>query len=333
MQGLGDPLVLVDLLPAKGVLKGETWKLPNSAVFALTDYDALKSSTLEATLEQIDSSAARIRIKGQVQGSARGGAGTISCDGFASFDRRAGLLDRLELNRTENRQAGPIEAGLEVKSTLTVIRRPSPPVAELADQALASVPLDTSPPRQLLQLIAPDGKYNLLHDRRWHLFWDSPKVVVLKQFDQGRVIAHCNLAVGPFAGKGKHQDPAQFREDIQRSLKERFVQFLGAGEVDGDPLGGFRYKLGVQGKEGELAVLWNYFLVASPEGDQLLATFTLAASDSEAFGDQDLELIGSLQRRRRPLPASRDRSPAEPSSLPRFLFSSRNRRSRSGQKR
>ena len=75
VQGLGDPLVLVDLLPAKGVLKGETWKLPNSAVFALTDYDALKSSTLEATLEQIDSSAARIRIKGQVQGSARGGAG------------------------------------------------------------------------------------------------------------------------------------------------------------------------------------------------------------------------------------------------------------------
>ena len=65
--------------------------------------------------------------------------------------------------------------------------------------------------------------------------------------------------------------------------------------MDGDPLGGFRYKLGVQGKEGELAVLWNYFLVASPEGDQLLATFTLAASDSEAFGDQDLELIGSLQ--------------------------------------
>ena len=119
--------------------------------------------------------------------------------------------------------------------------------------------------------------------------------MVLKRFDQGRVIAHCKLATGPSVGKGKHQDPGQFRDDVRRSLKERFVQFLGAGEVDGDPLGGFRYKVGVQGREGDLGVLWNYFLVASPEGDQLLATFTLADKDAAAFGDQDLELVSSLQ--------------------------------------
>ena len=101
---------------------------------------------------------------------------------------------------------------------------------ELADAAVADLPLDTSPQRQLLQLIAPDGKYNLLHDRRWHTFWDDPKLVVLKRFDKGRVIAHCNLATGPSVGKGKHQDPGQFRDDIRRSLKERFVQFLGAGK-------------------------------------------------------------------------------------------------------
>ena len=46
VQGLGDPLILVDLLPRGPVSKGESWKLPNSAVFALTDYDELKSSTL-----------------------------------------------------------------------------------------------------------------------------------------------------------------------------------------------------------------------------------------------------------------------------------------------
>ena len=166
---------------------------------------------------------------------------------------------------------------------------------ELTDEALANLPLDTSPPRQLLQLVAPDGKYNLLHDRLWHTFWDDPRLVVLKRFDKGRVVAHCNLATGPSVGRGKHQDLSQFREDIKRSLKERFVQFLGAGEVDGDPLGGFRYKVGVQGREGDLGVFWDYFLVASPEGHQLLATFTLAQTDAEAFGDQDLELIGSLQ--------------------------------------
>ena len=109
------------------------------------------------------------------------------------------------------------------------------------------------------------------------------------------MVAQCNLAAGPGAGKGRHQDLAQFRDDLRRSLKQRFVQFLGAGEVDGDPAGGFRYKVGVQGREGELDVLWDYYLIASPEGDQLLATFTLAAEDAAAFGAQDLEIIGSLQ--------------------------------------
>ena len=87
----------------------------------------------------------------------------------------------------------------------------------------------------------------------------------------------------------------QFRDDVRKSLGQRFVQFLGAGEVDGDPAGGFRYKLAVQGREGDLGVLWYYYLLASPEGDQLLATFTLAEEDAKAFGDQDLEIIGSLQ--------------------------------------
>ena len=125
VEGLGDPLTLPDLLPETRVAKGESWKLPSSAVFALTEYDTVKLTTLEATLEQLDESGAQIKIKGEVQGSAHGGAGTITCDGLAHFDRQEGLVDRLELNRTENRQAGPVEAGLEVKSTVTVRRRPA----------------------------------------------------------------------------------------------------------------------------------------------------------------------------------------------------------------
>ena len=78
--------------------------------------------------------------------------------------------------------------------------------------------------------------------------------------------------------------------------------------------------MGVQGKEGDLGVLWDYYLVASPEGDQLLATFTLAQNDAEAFGDQDLELIGSLEWRSRHPPRSVEfsgvRSIASPSLFP-----------------
>jgi hypothetical protein len=176
-----------------------------------------------------------------------------------------------------------------------VIRRPAPLPQELADAAIGNLALEVTPERQILQQLSPDGKYNFLHDRRWHTYWEDRKFTVLKRLEAGKVIAQCNLANGPPAGKGRHQDLTQFRDDIRRSLKQRFVQFLGAGEVEGDPAGGFRYKVGVQGKEGELGVLWYYYLIASPEGDQVLATFTLAEQDAKAFGEQDLEMIGSLQ--------------------------------------
>jgi hypothetical protein len=150
-----------------------------------------------------------------------------------------------------------------------------------------------------------------LHDRHCHIVWDDPKVTVLKRLERGEVVAQCNLAVGPMVAKGRHQDAGQFRDDVRRALKQRFGLFLGAGEVEGDPAGGYRYKVGVQGREGDLGVVWFYYLVASLAGEQLLATFTLASDHVPAFGNQDLEMIGSLRWQS----ASQADSPGKPGGL------------------
>jgi hypothetical protein len=306
VQGLGDPLVLGDLLPDRPVKVGDRWRVRDAGAQALSEYDSLTSNKLEATLESADAPKARIRLKGQIQGSARGGVGKMSCEGFLTFDLNAALVDHLDLNRVESRQAGPVEAGLDIKSTLTVTRQAADPPPELSETALAGIPLEITPERELLRLNTPSGKAAVLHDRHWHMFWEDPKLIVLKRLNGGQVIAQCNLMVGPDAGKGRHQDPIQFRDDIRRALKQRFVQFLGAGEIDGNPAGGFRYKVGVQGREGKLDIVWYYFLIASPEGEQLLATYTLAEDHVQVFGEQDLLMIGSLKWLKRLQPESRD---------------------------
>jgi hypothetical protein len=295
VQGLGDPLALGDLLPSQPVAVGEHWRPRAAAALALSGYDTLSSNKLDAALESVDNARAWIRLKGQIQGSALLGPGTITCEGFATYDRQAGRIDQLELKRTETRQPGPIEAGLDVKSTLSVTCRPAEPPAALTEASLAGTSLEVTPERELLRLTTPGGKATILHDRHWHAFWDDPKLSVLKRLERGQVIAQCNLMVGPAAGQGRHQDVSQFRDDVRRALKQRFVQFLGAGEIDGDPAGGFRYKVGVQGREENLGVVWYYYLVAGPEGDQLLATFTLALEHVDLFSDQDLKMIGSLR--------------------------------------
>ncbi len=295
VQVAGDPLALADLLPPAPVAVGDHWKVRDMAVKVLSGYDTITSHNLEATLESADGSRARIRLKGRIEGSAFGGTGVIGCDGFATFDRVLRRVDQLDLNRVETRQAGPVEAGLDMKSTLTVTRHSADTSDALSDAALAEVPLAYSRQRELLQMAVPGGRATLLADRDWHIFWENSRMAILKRLDGGRVIAQCNLMVGPSAGKGRHQDPGQFRDDIRRGLKDRFVQFLGAGEIDGHQDGGFRFKVGVQGREGDLGVIWYYYLLAGPSGDQLLATFTLAEDHLKIFGDRDLELIGSLR--------------------------------------
>ena len=295
VQGLGDPLALVDLLPDQPVATGESWRVGDAAALAVTGYDVVTSNEMRGELESADAAQARVRLKGQIKGSALGGTGSMTVDGFMNFDRRLARIDRLELNRSEVRQPGPIEAGLDVKSTLSVNRQTAVPPSSLADPALAGLSLEINPEREMLRVIAPSGKASLLHDRHWHILWDDPKLTVLKRLDRGQVVAQCNLMLGPTVAKGRHQDPTQFRDDVRRALNQRFGQFLGAGEVEGDPAGGFRYKVAVQGREGSLGVIWLYYLVASPSGEQLLATFTLAADHAAAFGDRDLAMIGSLR--------------------------------------
>ncbi|MBX6313415.1 MAG: hypothetical protein IRY99_10940 [Isosphaeraceae bacterium] len=296
VQGVGDPLALPGLLPEKPVALGDRWVASAEAARALSGYDALALNRLEATLEALDAASAKVRLKGEVRGAAMGGEGTIGLDGTLSFDRQAGRIERLVVQRNENRKPGPVEAGLEMKSTLTVERREAvttPP--ELSDTVVDGLPPRAEQHLELLVFSPPDGKYTLLHDRDWHIFWDDTRQAVLKRLDHGEIVAQCNLAIGPNAGKGRHQDLEQFRDDIRRALGRRFVQILGAGEVEGAPGGGFRYRVAVQGREGDAGILWYYYLVASPEGDQLLATFTLGEAQAKAFGDQDLQLIGSLE--------------------------------------
>ncbi|SIO42736.1 hypothetical protein SAMN05444166_4627 [Singulisphaera sp. GP187] len=318
VQAAADPLALAALLTDKPVKVGDSWKVGDDGARSLSSYDTLTENALQAKVESIDARTVKIHLEGNVRGAVLGGEGKMLFDGTLSVDRAAGRIDRLHLQRSEARKPGAVEAGLEVKSTLTVTRQTAEPSAQIADDAVAAGAgaVEPDPKREQLLLVSPDGKYTLTHDRNWHTYWDDRRLTVLKRLDRGVVVAQCNLMNGPSAGKGRHQDLKQFRNDLRSALGPRFASFLGEGEVEGDPAGGFRYKVGVQGREGNLGLVWYYYLIASPDGDQLLATFTQADDRVKAFGDQDLRLIGSLRWRDAPEAAPRPTPTPELNSKP-----------------
>ena len=71
VQGLGDPLTLGDLLPERPVAIGDHWRVRNGGAVRLSEYDAITANSLDASLESADTGKARIRLKGQIQGSSR----------------------------------------------------------------------------------------------------------------------------------------------------------------------------------------------------------------------------------------------------------------------
>ena len=159
----------------------------------------------------------------------------MACDGSFTFDRKAKPGRPPDPPEGRDPEAGPVEAGLDVKSVLTVTGSPPSSPGPLDDEdGLARAPEASRRP-DLLLFHAPDGKYTLLHDRDWHLYWDDDRQVVLKRLDRGEMVAQCNLSDGPNAGKGRHQDLDQFRDDLKKALGERFVRVVGEGEVDGSP--------------------------------------------------------------------------------------------------
>ncbi len=295
VQGPGDPMSFWGLFSTKEVKVGDTWTVADEVARSLSGYDSLVQNQLEVTLKSLDEAQAELTIKGQVRGSALGGDGAMGLIGSAVFDRKANQVKRLRVDRAEIRQPGPVETGLDMQSTLTIDREPVEIPAELSDSAVGALPKLAQLGSELLIFTSPDGTYTFLHDRAWHLASDDIRQVVFKKLDRGDVVAQCNLVVGPNAGKGRHQDVTEFREDVKKALGVRFVSILGAGEVEGAPAGNYRYKVAVQGREGELGLVWYYYLVASPAGDQLLVTFTLGQAKSETFGEADQQLIGRLE--------------------------------------
>ena len=123
---------------------GTSWRVGEAAAEGISGYDVITTNALEASLESVDDTRAKVRIHGRIEGSLQGAQGLMTCDGVLTFDRRMGWMDRVELNRNESRRPGPIEAGMDVKSTLTMTRDADRPPATLSDAGLARYSLDVN---------------------------------------------------------------------------------------------------------------------------------------------------------------------------------------------
>ena len=292
-----DGTTLWTLLPRQPVVEKETYRLDKLAAKALTLFDLVSVNELDGTIEKIDSNTVTIKIKGNVRGAVLGAEGKMSVEGELRFNRAEGFVEFLRIERDESRRPGTVEAGLEIHSTLELRRSVLDEIPEaLSDKALEAWPKSITPAMLKLFWQEPSGLFVIEHDRDWHTTWADVQESVIKRVDRGGVvIAQCNLKKGTKVQKGHHQDPAQFREDVQAGLKQRFRRFFGEGVLDRPMESGYGYKLAVEGVIQDLPVGWYYYLMASAEGDQYLMTVTSTLAEFQSTNKESLQLVESLR--------------------------------------
>jgi hypothetical protein len=291
-----DTLALTGLLPGKTVKVGETWKLPNAVVQALCHFEGLTDQDLKGELMLGKNETLKIVVKGTASGIELGAMVKLTIDATAHFDLKTKRLISLDWKEKDEREQGPASPASTVEVTTTLDRAIIDTPESLTDVALVSVPSgDAEPPAEKMQVALTDakGRFDLTHSRDWTLVGQTDEHVILRLMDRGDFVAQVTITPWESADKGKHMDPDKFRELMARTPGWDMEKELQTGEVPSEG-GRWVYRVSAQGQLEGANVMQSFYLIAGPNGDQVVLVFTMTPKQSERLGTRDLSLAGSI---------------------------------------
>ncbi|WP_068137744.1 hypothetical protein [Roseimaritima ulvae] len=284
-------LAVDGMLPADAIAVDETYAVPAEAVGRLLDIDAVQDSEIEGKLTSLDNKTARLEFKGNVQGSVAGVPTMIDLAGKISFDLDSRTCTWVAMAIRERREIGKAEPGFEIAATIKMIRKPLSTAAAVSEQPLAEAP----PEGQLLvNLYSIPGRYGVLMDRQWQMIRQSTSLSRLRMVENDRDIAQCDVRHLPPLKPGEQLTAEALQADVRRSLGDQFDEFLQVSEqVNSSDLRVVR--LHAIGAVQRVPVQWVFAHCSDDNGRRILATFTMAAENVEAFAGADEQFVHSLR--------------------------------------
>lgn len=290
-----DTLSLIGLLPGKAVAVGDTWKVANPVVQALCHFDGVTEQALVCKLEKVEGKVAQVSVAGPACGIESGALAKLQIQATYHFDLDARRLTRLEWKQQDEREQGPTSPASTLEATTIVKRTPIDEPASLANVALVSVPAEMTPPEPMTHLDYRDARdrFGFSHGREWQRVGQTDEHIVLRMLDRGDLVAQLTVTPWTRADKGKHMTPEAFKQAMADTPGWQVEKELQAGEVPAGE-GRWVYRVSAVGKMDGMDVLQNFYLVAGPDGEQLVLVFTMAPKQAERLGTRDLSIAGSI---------------------------------------
>src|SRR4051794_8354404 len=117
---VGDSICINRLLPKQPVAEGETWTNDATAIGPLLTFDTVAVCEVQCILDEFNASFAKVRLSGDVHGTADGAATQQEVRGVYLFDRRLRRITRLNLAIREKRSIGGATPGIDAVAKLQV---------------------------------------------------------------------------------------------------------------------------------------------------------------------------------------------------------------------
>ncbi|MGD9646096.1 MAG: hypothetical protein AB7U73_10330 [Pirellulales bacterium] len=290
----GSSLLVEALLPQQPVKLEESWSHAPELLAALLGIDAVTSSEVHSILREVDNTAARCEMTGNLFGAIGGVSTEIEIKAKYKFEFGPRRITWLAMLVHEKRSISSVTPGIDAVSRLQMQIKPLANSQHLA-QRRASLTREPLKPADLqLCLESAAGHYRLNYDRRWHVISEQPNMLVMRLLDRGEMLAQCNVSTNSSGTQTAEPSLTKFQEEIKKALGESFGQFVRAGQHVDDAK---RLVLWVvaQGEAAELPIEWHYFLVANPAGQQVVLAFTLQPDEIEQLDKADADLVRDLE--------------------------------------
>jgi hypothetical protein len=292
---LFDTLTLIGLLPQKEVTLGATWKITDAVAQALCAFEGLTTQDLTCKLEKVEDNVAHVSVKGPATGIDLGAMVKLTIDANYNYDLAQHRLTSLDWVQKDERDQGPASPASSEESTTKLTRKAIDQQGSLSDVALISVPDGFDPPMPMTQLYYrdPKSRFDLVFAREWQTVAETDEHLVMRMLDRGDFVAQVTISPWSKARAGEHLSGEAFQEQMSKVVGWEPTDVLQVGEVPADG-GRWIYRISALGQLDGVKVLQNFYLVAGPNGEQVVLAFTMTQAQADKLAARDLSMAGSI---------------------------------------
>jgi hypothetical protein len=285
---------LDQLLTDREVAIADKWIVDRMVVAKLFHLDAVLEGDLTVCLVELDGEKAHLEIEGKLQASVRDVPTEMEIKGKGVMDRGQGYLSWLAIQVDETRDIGEAEPGFAVIAQIRVLRAPIEGMSTgrtLRDVSKESSSLQAA---ELLQYQSDLGYYRFLADRRWSTYRDNGEEATLRYILNNRRVAQCNITNLVDFQAGEQLTLEGFQADLSRMASKTGREMLDATERLSRS--GHRVlRVTLVGDADGVSIRWIHYHVSNDQGRRLTLVFITDESSLEVFGEQDAQIVETLE--------------------------------------